>query len=193
MFNIKFIKSINSIKDLHKEKKPEVILCGRSNVGKSSFINSLSLKKNIAKTSSTPGKTRMLNYYLVEEKLFFVDLPGFGYAKAPKTEIQNWQKLIEAYLFTPQNIILAFHFVDSRHKPTDLDLRLNKMLKELTIPYIVILSKADKLKQSEKYKIKKEVIKIFPELDFEKEIILYSSVKGIGHKIIETNLSKLLK
>lgn len=193
MLNIKFIKSVNSIKDLHMENKPEIILCGRSNVGKSSFINSLSLKKNIAKTSSTPGKTRMLNYYLVEEKLFFVDLPGFGYAKAPKTEIKNWQKLIEAYLFTSQNIILAFHFVDSRHKPTDLDLQLNKMLKELNIPYIVILSKADKLKQSEKYKIKKVVTNFFPELDFEKNIILYSSVKGIGHKIIEANLSKLLK
>ncbi len=120
MLKIKFIKSVYNIKDLPKEGIPELVLCGRSNVGKSSFINSLSKQNNIAKTSSTPGKTRSLNYYLVEDKFYLVDLPGYGYAKVSEKAKQEWQKLIADYLLNSKNIAMAYHLIDSRHSATSL-------------------------------------------------------------------------
>ena len=107
MLKIKFIKSVFTTKDLPTERMPELVLCGRSNVGKSTFINSLSKQKNIAKTSSTPGKTRSINYYLVEDKFYLVDLPGYGYAKVPKKEKFVWQRLIADYLLDSKNIVMA--------------------------------------------------------------------------------------
>ena len=191
MLNIKFTKSIFRVKDLPTEIIPEVVLCGRSNVGKSTFINSLSKKKNIAKTSSAPGKTRSLNYYLVEEKFHLVDLPGYGYAKVSIAAKQKWQKLINEFLLNSTNIALAFHLIDSRHKPTDLDIDLNLMLRNFLIPYIVILSKIDKLNQAEKSKSVKRIIEFFPELNLGDNLMFSSSLKNIGKKEVESRLSKL--
>ena len=159
-----FVKSVYNISQLPENKKPEIILCGRSNVGKSSFINSLFNRKDLAKISSTPGKTRSINYYLIDEKFYIVDLPGFGYAKISKKEREFWGKLIKDFFNASVNIKMAFHLVDSRHKPTLLDLELNQLLKTCQIPYIIILSKTDKLKQSELSSAKKEIKEYFPEL-----------------------------
>lgn len=191
MLKIEFQKSIHLTKNLPKEPIQEVVLCGRSNVGKSSFINSLSKKKNVAKTSSTPGKTRSLNFYLVENKFHLVDLPGYGYAKVSLKAKEEWQKLIKNYFYESNNIALALHLIDSRHKPTQLDIMFNFLLKDLEIPYIVILSKADKLNQSERSKSVKQVMEQFPELSLNDNLILYSSVKGIGKKTVEIMLTKL--
>ncbi len=191
MLDINFVKSIYQIRNLPKENVQEVILCGRSNVGKSTFINSLSKKKNIAKTSSTPGKTKSLNFYSVENKFYFVDLPGYGYAKTSIKEKEQWQKLIKNYLYQSKNIAMAFHLIDSRHKPTNLDVMFNQLLKSLSIPYIVILSKIDKLNQSEKIKSIKRIVEYFPELSLNDNLIPYSSLKGIGNKNIKIMLSKL--
>ncbi len=191
MLKIEFQKSIHLTKNLPKEPIQEVVLCGRSNVGKSTFINSLSKKKNVAKTSSTPGKTRSLNFYLVENKFHLVDLPGYGYAKVSLKAKEEWQKLIKNYFYESNNIALALHLIDSRHKPTQLDIMFNFLLKDLEIPYIVILSKADKLNQSERSKSVKQVMEQFPELSFNDNLILYSSVKGIGKKTVEIMLTKL--
>ncbi len=191
MLKIEFQKSIHLTKNLPKEPIQEVVLCGRSNVGKSSFINSLSKKKNVAKTSSTPGKTRSLNFYLVENKFHLVDLPGYGYAKVSLKAKEEWQKLIKNYFYESNNIALALHLIDSRHKPTQLDIMFNFLLKDLEIPYIVILSKADKLNQSERSKSVKQVVEQFPELCLNDNLILYSSVKGIGKKTVEIILTKL--
>lgn len=120
-----FIKSAFSLKDLIKSNLPEVILCGRSNVGKSSFINSLFNRKDLAKISSTPGKTRSINYYLIDNKFYMVDLPGYGYAKTSKKEREYWSNLIGDYIKISKNIILAVHFIDSRINPTELDIKLN--------------------------------------------------------------------
>ena len=193
MQNIKFIKSVFTTKDLPTEKMPELVLCGRSNVGKSTFINSLSKRKNIAKTSSTPGKTRSINYYLVEDKFYLVDLPGYGYAKVPKKEKVVWQRLIADYLLESKNIVMAYHLVDSRHSATNLDLLLNEMLIDESIPYTIILSKVDKLNQSERSKSIKNIIKQFPELSLGDNLFLYSSLKGIGKKDVEIRLSKLFR
>ncbi len=187
----KFIKSAFSIKDIPKDNLPGIILCGRSNVGKSSFINSLFNKKNLAKTSSTPGKTRSINFYLIDKKFYLVDLPGFGYAKTSKSEREYWAKLIEEFFKESKNISLAFHFIDSRHKPTELDVKLNEKLNFFGIPYAVILSKVDKLNQSETAQAKKNTAEIFPELSFGDNLLLYSSLKHTGRKEILQRLSKI--
>ena len=186
-----FIKSVFDLKDLPKNNLPEVILCGRSNVGKSSFINSIFNRKNLAKTSSTPGKTRSINYYLIDEKFYVVDLPGYGYAKTSKKEREYWGKLISNFISLSKNITLAFHFVDSRHKPTELDVKLNELLSSSEIPYIVLHSKSDKLNQSELATAKKEITNFFPELIYGENFIPYSSVKNTGRKDVLNLLSSL--
>ncbi len=182
MSKIEFIKSVSVLDQLPKTKFPEVALAGRSNVGKSSFINTLFNRKGLAKTSSTPGKTRTLNYYLVDNKFYIVDLPGFGYAKVSKSERDYWEKVLIKYFQNNPNISRVIHFIDSRHKPTQLDIVLNQFLIELDIPYIVLLNKVDKLKQSELAKLKKEIVEYFPELSVGDNLFLFSSVKGIGKK-----------
>ncbi|MFC2134482.1 ribosome biogenesis GTP-binding protein YihA/YsxC [Bacteroidota bacterium] len=191
MKNIQFIKSVYNLKDLPEEQLPELVLCGRSNVGKSSFLNSIFNKKGIAKTSSAPGKTRSLNYYKIENKFFIVDLPGFGYAKVSKKEREAWQKLIGKYLTCERNIQMIFHFIDSRHEPTQLDIYLNEFLREIDLPYVIILNKTDKLKQSELAKARKTIVEYFPELIYNENLFFYSSVKGTGKTTIRSRLSKL--
>lgn len=179
---IEFNKAVYSIKDLPKQGYPEIILCGRSNVGKSSFINSVFSKKNLAKTSSTPGKTRALNYYLINENIFLVDLPGFGYAKVSKKERDYWEKIINDYFSSNRDILNAFHIVDCRQQATELDYQLNRYLKKNQIPYIVILNKIDKLNQSEKAFAIKRIQEQFPELTLKVDLFVYSSVNGTGRK-----------
>lgn len=188
-----FISSVFDLKQLPETGLPEVILCGRSNVGKSSFINSLFNRKNLAKISSTPGKTRSINYYLIDEKFYIVDLPGFGYAKISMQEREYWAKLIAGYMKKSSNIALAFHLVDSRHKPTELDVNLNSLLKHSDIPYIIVLSKIDKLKQSEYGLAQKRVKLSFPELISGDNLINYSAVKKTGRKEVLQRLSVLFE
>ncbi len=191
MKDIKFITSVGNLSQLPKDNKREVILCGRSNVGKSSFINRLFNRKSLAKTSSSPGKTRTLNYYDVESKFYLVDLPGFGYAKTSITEREAWQRLIEKYMDNRSQISLAFHLIDSRHDPTELDINLNSYLKELGIPYIVLLTKVDKLKQAELANTKKRILQFFPELNPGDNLLLFSAVSGVGKNDVARILNQL--
>lgn len=192
MFNTQeFITSVFHIKDLPKQNLPEVVLCGRSNVGKSSFINSLFNRKDLAKTSSTPGKTKSINYYSIDDKFFMVDLPGYGYAKTSMAERKKWGKLIRDFFSASLNIYLTIHLLDSRHKPTELDIQLNFMLKELKIPYIVLLNKSDKLKQSEFSKSVKSTKEIFNELELNSNLFFFSSLSGRGNKEVKKILSTL--
>lgn len=189
--NIQFIKSVFKIEDLPKSSLPEVIICGRSNVGKSSLINSLFNRKNLAKTSSTPGKTRSINYYQVDEKFYLVDLPGFGYAKISRKEREYWAGLIEGYFSASKNISLVFHLIDSRHKPTDLDIKLNELLQYYNLSYNIILTKVDKLKQSELALARKRIKDFFPELNSGNNLFVYSSLKKTGKKELARCLSSL--
>ncbi len=186
-----FIKSVYNLAELPKNNLSEIILCGRSNVGKSSFINSLFNRKNLAKTSSTPGKTRSINYYLIDDKYYMVDLPGYGYAKTSLKERKFWSKLIGDFILASKNISLAFHLIDSRHKPTELDLQLNTLLSTSQIPYIVVLNKADKLKQAEFKQSKEQLMSTFPAIGSEDGILFYSSVKNTGRKQVLNLLSEL--
>ncbi len=189
---VKFHKSAHTISQLPKDGKPEIVLMGRSNVGKSSFINSFFNRRNLAQTSSTPGKTRAINFYDVDGKLYFVDLPGFGYAKVSAQEAAKWKRLIEDYLYGDRNFLLAIHFVDSRHGMTDLDLTLNYFLNENAIPFIVVLTKADKLNNSEKAKAKRKVIETLDGAIEPERIFLYSATKKIGKNEIKRYLNKIV-
>ncbi len=189
---IEFVKSVFESNSKPNADLPEIALCGRSNVGKSSFINSLFNRKNLAKTSSTPGKTRSINYYNVEDTFYLVDLPGFGYAKVSKEERIRWDKIIQNYFTNGRQKKLAIHFIDSRHKPTNLDIQLYNYLKELPLKYFVILSKSDKLKQSEISIVRKEIGGIFPSLVYKENFLFYSAVKGTGKKEVMNKLKEVL-
>ncbi len=189
--NQQFIKSVYKVKDVPKIRLPEVILCGRSNVGKSSFINSLYNRKNLAKISSTPGKTRCINYYRIDEKFYMVDLPGYGYAQTSLKEREYWGKIISEFISASGHISLAVHLIDSRHNPTELDVRLNSILKDNLIPYLVLLNKVDKLNQSEISRVRKNISEFFPELIPGENLFLHSAVKKTGRREILSCLSKL--
>lgn len=184
----KFIKSVYSIEEIPKLRFPEVVLCGRSNVGKSSFINSLFNRKDLAKISSTPGKTRSINYYQIDNNFYIVDLPGYGYAKVSATERKKWAKLIEDFFTNSKMINLVIHIIDARHKPTELDLKLNQLLKDLNLPYIFLLNKSDKLKQSEFKQSFKNLSEEFPEAKLNENTFFYSTIKGTGKKEIKSYL-----
>jgi len=192
MKKIEFVKSASVLTQLPEIELPEIVLAGRSNVGKSTFINSLFKRKGLAKTSSTPGKTRTINYYLVDEKYYFVDLPGFGYAKVAKKERAYWERLLINYFSENKNISRVIHFVDARHDATQLDILLNNYLIELGLPYIVLLNKIDKLKQGEIVKRRKTIIQQFPELSLGDNLFLSSSVKGISNKEIVALLNNTM-
>lgn len=185
-----FIKSVYNLNELPKLRLPEVILCGRSNVGKSSFLNSLFNRKNLAKVSSSPGKTRSINYYKIDERFYVVDLPGFGFARVSKTERERWGKLVGDFLGGSDYISLAFHIIDSRHKPTVLDEELNSLLLSYNIPYVVILSKIDKLNQAQIAVSQKVVKEIFPALEYGKNLFAYSAIKKTGQKEVLKKLSE---
>ena len=192
MKKIEFIKPVYNLKELPKMKLPTVVMCGRSNVGKSSLINSVFAPLKVAKTSSTPGKTKSINYYLVENKFYIVDLPGFGYAKVSQKERELWKRIIEDYFNINENIVMVFHVMDCRHDPMPPDVQLNEFINSKDIAYYAILNKADKLKQSEISNRKRRTVDFFPEVIFGVNAFLYSALKGTGKKDIVNLLNSLL-
>lgn len=158
---------------------PEFALAGRSNVGKSSFINKMIGRRSMARISSKPGKTQTLNFYKIEEQLFFVDVPGYGYAKVSKSSREAWSKMIEEYVTTRQILKAVIQIVDLRHPPSDDDCMMYDFLKYYNIPCIVIATKADKIPKGKWEKHKKMVR---DELDMEAHdtMIVFSSETGLG-------------
>jgi len=188
---IKFIKSVFDLQSLPKPDLPQLILCGRSNVGKSSFINSLFNRKNLAKTSSTPGKTRSINFYEVDKLFYLVDLPGFGYAQTSIKEREKWGKLISRYILESAKIRHALHIIDCRYEPTELDVQLNMWLNSASLDYTVILNKIDKLTQSRINKSINTTISFFPELKKGVNLFPYSSVVGKWNKPVQNRITNL--
>lgn len=131
--------------------RPEIVFAGRSNVGKSTLINKIFNRKALARVSSVPGKTATINFYSLEE-IYFADLPGYGYAKIAKSEKRRWSELIEGYLNAERNIELVFLLVDMRHAPSDDDIHMINFLIDSELPFVIILTKADKLKKTERAK-----------------------------------------
>lgn len=161
------------------EALPEFALAGRSNVGKSSFINKMLNRKNLARTSSKPGKTQTLNFYLINEIMHFVDVPGYGYAKVSKKEREAWGKMIEIYLKDREQLKAVVQIVDLRHPPSKDDVMMYNFLKHFEIPCIIIATKADKIPKS-KWQKHLKVAKETLELDPNDHIILFSSETGQG-------------
>ncbi len=191
MKDIVFVKSVFKLEQIPDDEMPEIVLCGRSNVGKSSFINSLFNRKKLAQTSSSPGKTRGINYYRVDQRFYLVDLPGFGYAKVSKKEREGWQKLIERYLIANSKIQLVLHLIDSRIPPTPLDTGLNDFLNDIGLPYNFILTKVDKLGKKQQADAVTRLTEYFPEASPDDNVISYSSVKGTGKKEMIKRLNSL--
>ncbi len=162
-----------------KTKMPEVAFAGRSNVGKSSFINKMLNRKNLARTSGKPGKTATINFYNIDNTLMLVDLPGYGYAEVSKAEKEKWGEMINHYLYTRENLSTTFLVVDSRHKPSADDLKMYEFLKDNQGCVIVIATKVDKVKKSELEK-NLELIKTSLSLDSDDVLIPFSAEKGIG-------------
>ena len=149
----RFIVSVANASEIKDFGAPEIAIAGKSNVGKSSFINFLVNQSKLAKTSSEPGRTRLLNYFEINNgEYYFVDLPGYGYAKAPKGEKEKWGALIENYLRTSKNLINVFVLVDIRHEPSADDKMLINYLYSYHIPFTVIATKADKLSRAQQQK-----------------------------------------
>lgn len=174
-----------------EDKLPEIVLLGRSNVGKSSFINTLIQRKGLARTSSQPGKTQTMNFYKINDAFYFVDMPGYGYAKVSKKEREKWGVMIEEYLQKRENIVLVLLLVDSRHEPTEDDLLMYDWLTYYGLDPIIIATKADKIS---KVRQKKALDNIFNTLRPRKrsDVILFSAAAKMGKdeawKVIEERL-----
>ncbi|MBL3397589.1 ribosome biogenesis GTP-binding protein YihA/YsxC [Staphylococcus pasteuri] len=175
--NIDLIISAVKEEQYPETEVPEVALSGRSNVGKSSFINSMIGRKNMARTSQQPGKTQTLNFFNIDDQLVFVDVPGYGYAKVSKVQREKFGKMIEEYLTTRQKLQLVIQLVDLRHNPTEDDVLMYNYLKHFDIPTLIICTKEDKIPKG---KVQKHLINIKHKLDLEDgdTIVSYSSVKN---------------
>src|SRR5919198_4883592 len=157
----KFVASATAPASFPRDGRPEVAFLGRSNVGKSSLINSLLGVKGLARTSSTPGRTQSINFFLINESFYFVDLPGYGYAKISKEKRRAWGKLIERYLAERKQLVLSILIVDARHEPSPLDLQMKSWLQHYGLPFLVVSTKIDKLSTNERRRYEQAAKKIF--------------------------------
>jgi GTP-binding protein len=178
--HVVFAQGSTSLKNMPQEDRPEVAFIGRSNVGKSSLINRLLNRKSLARTSSTPGKTQEINYYLVNDRFHVVDLPGFGYARVSKAQRARWHKLIGSYLIAREQLKVVFQLIDSRHAPTELDREVILLMAESSAEHVILLTKADKLSGNERAKTVARVTKTLLELGKERPIVLTSAADGRG-------------
>ena len=190
--NVEFIKSAANPKDFIPAALPTIVFSGKSNVGKSSVINRLLNRKNMARVGGQPGKTIHVNYFLIDKKAYFVDLPGYGYAKVSKEERDRWGRLMEAFFAAEGLVTLGVMIVDARHKPTADDCTMASWFLETGCPMVVIANKSDKLKKSE----------IEPNLALIREalalpetvpVILFSAEKGTGTNELLSEIMHFIK
>ena len=178
--NVEFLISAASTKDFPRDRLPEIAFAGKSNVGKSSVINRILQRKNFARVGEKPGKTIHVNYFTVDRKCYFVDLPGYGFAKVSQAEKDRWAKLMEAY-FAAGRIDLGIMIVDARHAPTNNDITMANWFLESGCPFVVVANKLDKLKKSE---IEPNLLTIRQDLGLPVEcpVIPFSAEKGTGRE-----------
>ena len=185
----KFVKSAFKETDWPRDNRPEIAFLGRSNVGKSSFINSLLGVRGLARTSSTPGRTQALNFFLINETFWFVDLPGYGYARAPKNVQAQWSDAAGEYLEKSDQLTLSIHLIDSRHAPTAKDMQLQQWLIHNDRPYLIVATKSDKLSNNELAKNIAHARKVLNTSN----VIAYSSVTGRGANEVWRTISGIIK
>lgn len=191
IINAKFIKSASKKEEFIVDELNQIAIVGRSNVGKSSLINLLTNNSKMAKTSSTPGRTRLVNYFNINNQFYLVDLPGYGYHKASKNIGDSWDKVMNDYFVENEKLKLVFVLLDSRIMPTDLDKQMLDYLAEHEIPAVIILTKVDKISRSE---LGLNMAKISKEIRFNKDLIVATStLKKQGVDRIENLLDEYLK
>ncbi len=184
-----FVKSAFDRRHWPEGDLPEIAFLGRSNVGKSSLINSLLGRKALARTSNTPGRTQSINYFLVNGEFYFVDLPGYGYAKVSKSMRSDWGLMAREYLTDRLQLVLFIQLVDSRHPPTELDRQLNDWLIVNEKPHVVVATKADKLSANQ---LQKQLAVTSREMP-ESKILAYSSSTGKGRDTVWAEIERSLK
>lgn len=186
-----FVKSAASHTQFIRSELPSIVFAGKSNVGKSSVINRLLNRKNFARVGASPGKTSHVNYFLIDEKLYFVDLPGYGYAKVSQSERDRWASLMEAFFSEAENIDLGVMIVDARHKPTADDVTMAEWFESSGRPYVVVANKLDKLKKSE---VDANLSLIRQTLTLPEELLLipFSAEKGMGRDMLLAEIMKML-
>jgi GTP-binding protein len=172
----KFVASATSPASFPRDQRPEIAFLGRSNVGKSSLINSLLGVKGLARTSSTPGRTQALNFFLINEAFYFVDLPGYGYAKTSQAKRRAWGVLVEKYLAQRRQLVLSILIVDARHEPSPLDLQMKSWLQHFGLPYLVVSTKIDKLSSNQRRAAWQRAKQAFAT----EHLIQYSALTGAG-------------
>ncbi len=184
-----FVRSAAKSADFPRDGLPQVVFAGRSNVGKSSVINKILLRKNLARVGAAPGKTTHINYFLIDEKLYLVDLPGYGYAKVSQAERDRWGRLIESWFADNALMTLGIMVVDARHKPTADDCTMAEWFKQCGKPFLVVANKLDKLRKSE---IEPNMARIRETLGLPDsvKVIPFSAEKGEGRQEL---LSEILK
>lgn len=184
-----FIKSAAAASDFIRSEIPTIVFSGKSNVGKSSVINRLLCRKNFARVGQSPGKTIHVNYFLIDEKAYFVDLPGYGYAKVSRSEKERWGKLMESFFAAEGLITLGVMIVDSRHKPTADDVTMAQWFAAAECPLVIVANKADKLKKSE-IEPNLALIRTTLSLPDEVPVVLFSAENGTGRDALMAEILK---
>jgi len=187
-----FIKGIKSVNDMPSDGYLEICFSGRSNVGKSSLINNLTGRNSLARTSKTPGRTQEINFFLLNHNKFLVDLPGYGFAKAPLKEREQWQRLVKDYFFQSQNLRRVFLLIDSRHGIKSSDINLMEILGEAGVIFQVVFTKYDKIKAAEfKEVLASSFEKMTNHANAYPEVLITSSRNNKGIEILRATISKL--
>lgn len=188
-----FMLSVARLEQLPPDDLNEVAFAGRSNVGKSSLINALFGRKDVAKTSATPGRTQQLNYFCVQKKLYMVDLPGYGYAKAPTAEVKRWQDVLKTYLRGRANLRRVFLLIDSRTGLKKADEDILKLLDESAVPYQIVLTKTDKVSKAAAENLIKDIaLKLKNHAAAHTEILATSAEKKLGLDEVRSEISAFM-
>ena len=188
---IDFVKGVVSLDGFPPDDRPEICFAGRSNVGKSSLLNAITKRKSLARTSNTPGRTQQINYFSVGNKLYIVDLPGYGYAKAPLHEVKKWQELIFSYMSGRRNLKRVFLLIDIRHGIKSNDIEIMNLLDEAAVNYQIIFTKCDKMKGQVLENLVMEYAKALDlQIAVYPEVIISSTQQKQGIEIIRSEIEK---
>ncbi len=187
-----FVKSAAQPNAFPQDGLPQIAFAGKSNVGKSSVLNCVLQRKNFARVGQTPGKTIHINFFKVDSRAYFVDLPGYGYAKVSNSEKERWGKLTESYFAAPERITLGVMIVDARHKPTALDCVMAELFRSTGRPFLVVANKLDKLKKSE-IELNMACIRQTLELTADVPLLPFSAEKGTGRDALVSAISRAVE
>lgn len=189
ILSAEFVTSAVEPRQFPRDQKPQIAVAGRSNVGKSSLINAVLNRKHLVKTSATPGKTQLINFFIINNRFYFVDLPGYGYAKVPKSVTDAWGPMIEGYLKAAPQLKTVVVLLDSRREPDERDIRLAKWLDDYQIPALFVVTKSDKLSRQEAQKARRSIAS---QLGMETMPLLTSAKSGEGIAELKAEIGKRL-